>query len=200
MIIIDTLHFCDLEEFVCNAYDKYGEVSEFDDLGSVEIIAKWDEAYQIVKELIYDFDFDIASICDFAYPDADGYNDEYSIIMDDKGIWVMPIKIEKRYLYNKSNVTYLLDNCNSKVIHYIGSDEVYEVHIGCDECECRDDISDYPYSSTYYNVNGKEVDKEEYNKAVEKFHDKYMDNVANMLLDYSEFMDELNEWKKLFEL
>lgn len=200
MIIIDILRFNNLDEFVCEVYEKYGEISECDDLGSVEVIAKWDGAHQIVKGLITNFDLDIALISEFESPEVEGYDCEYSIIIDDRGIWVEHEKNEKGYSYSKADVTYLLDNCNSKIIPYIRSNKVYEVYIGCEDDECLDNIHDYSYSSTYYNVNGKEVSKDEYEKFVERFHDKYMDNVANMLLDYSSFMDELNECKKLFEI
>ena len=31
-----------------------------------------------------------------------------------------------------------------------------------------------------------------------KNEEKYLDNIRDMLLSYCEFMDEMNEWKKLF--
>lgn len=52
-------------------------------------------------------------------------------------------------------------------------------------------------AATYY-VNGKQVGKATYDKAVSEIEDKYLDNMRNMLLGYCEFMDEINEWRKLF--
>ena len=35
----------------------------------------------------------------------------------------------------------------------------------------------------------------EFDKEYEKFEEKYMDNIRDMLLSYCEFMDEVNEWR-----
>ena len=53
-------------------------------------------------------------------------------------------------------------------------------------------------SSVTYHVNGEQVDKETYEKAIEDIEDAYLDNVRDMLLGYCEFMDEMNEFYKLF--
>ena len=53
-------------------------------------------------------------------------------------------------------------------------------------------------SSVTYHVNGEQVDKETYEKAIEDIEDTYLDNIRDMLLGYCEFMDEVNEWRKLF--
>lgn len=53
-------------------------------------------------------------------------------------------------------------------------------------------------SKSVYKVNGKECDKETYEKALEKFTDKYMGNVQDMLLNYFEFFDEMRNWARLF--
>ena len=50
-------------------------------------------------------------------------------------------------------------------------------------------------SKESYFINGKSVDKSEFDKEYEKFEEKYMDNIRDMLLSYCEFMDEVNEWK-----
>lgn len=49
-----------------------------------------------------------------------------------------------------------------------------------------------------YKINGKEVSKEEFDKKYEEFEEMYIDNIRDMLLSYCEFMDEVNEWKRLF--
>lgn len=53
-----------------------------------------------------------------------------------------------------------------------------------------------PTSTATYRVNGKEVDKDTYDKAVSKIEDMYLDNMRNMLLNYAEWMDEMNEFRK----
>ena len=49
-----------------------------------------------------------------------------------------------------------------------------------------------------YKINNKEVSKEEFDKKYEEFEEMYLDNIRDMLLGYCEFMDEVNEWKRLF--
>ena len=53
-------------------------------------------------------------------------------------------------------------------------------------------------SSITYRVNGEQVDKETYEKAIADIEDAYLDNVRDMLLGYCEFMDEVNEWRSRF--
>ena len=53
-------------------------------------------------------------------------------------------------------------------------------------------------SKSVYKVNGKECSKEEFDKKYEEFEEMYLDNIIDMLLNYCEFMDEVNEWKRLF--
>lgn len=52
-------------------------------------------------------------------------------------------------------------------------------------------------STTTYRVNGKEVDKETYEKALNELDEKYLDNVQDMLLNYFDFVSEMNEWRRL---
>ena len=52
-------------------------------------------------------------------------------------------------------------------------------------------------SSVTYRVNGEQVDKETYEKAIEDIEDAYLDNVRDMLLGYCEVMDRVNEFYKL---
>lgn len=66
----------------------------------------------------------------------------------------------------------------------------------CEGCKSEDEELDIPTAS--YTVNGKSVNKEEFDKKYEEFENKYLDNVRDMLLNYFEFMNEMNEWSKLF--
>ena len=93
---------------------------------------------------------------------------------------------------------------------------------GCDECGCEDCeegftingnpatkeefdnyVSQFKHdekptttsSKESYFINGKSVDKSEFDKEYEKFEEKYMDNIRDMLLSYCEFMDSVNDWR-----
>ena len=113
---------------------------------------------------------------------------------------------ENGYITDDSPVMYILDNCSSKVIPYCKGKTVYEVTVGkeeydCNECECacqKDEKPTTTSTKSTYKINNKEVTKEEFDKEFEKFEEKYLDNIRDMLLSYCEFMDEVNEWRRLF--
>ena len=46
-----------------------------------------------------------------------------------------------------------------------------------------------------YKINGKECSKEEFDKKYEEFEEMYLDNIRDMLLNYCEFMDSVNDWR-----
>ena len=225
---MERLEFNDYEEFACEVADKFDELNkeEFEDIA---VIAKPNEVKEIFKELVcigYD-------ICNITYEriDWDGYDDEYILSMNHDGIWLEKFKNENEYLKDESTITYILDNCSSKVIPYCKGKNVYEVTVGideddecgCDECddceECltingkpatKEEFDNYtsqfkhdekPTTTTTtttkesYFINGKSVDKSEFDKEYEKFEEKYMDNIRDMLLNYCEFMDSVNDWR-----
>ena len=71
---------------------------------------------------------------------------------------------------------------------------------GCDECECackKDDKHTTTTSSakSTYKINNKEVSKEEFDKKYEEFEEMYLDNIRDMLLNYCNFMDKVNDWR-----
>ena len=69
----------------------------------------------------------------------------------------------------------------------------------CDECECACKKDEKPTTSTpksaTYKINNKEVSKEEFDKKYEEFEKMYLDNIRDMLFNYCEFMDEVNDWR-----
>ena len=86
----------------------------------------------------------------------------------------------------------------------------------CDECEkcltingkpaTKEEFDKYvsqfkhdekPTTTTTYRVNGKEVDKDTYEKALNELDEKYLDNVQDMLLSYLDFVDEMNHLRRL---
>lgn len=193
------LYFDDFEDLACDIADKFDELNKekFEDIA---VIAKPDEVKEIFKELIcigYD-------ICNITYEriDWDGYDDEYILSMNHEGIWLEKFKRDGKYYEDESTVMYILDNCSSKVIPYCKGKVVYEVTVGeddydCDECECACQKDEKPTttSKSEYFINGKSVDKSEFDKKYEEFEEMYLDNIRDMLLNYCEFMDSVNEWR-----
>ena len=50
-------------------------------------------------------------------------------------------------------------------------------------------------SKESYFINGKSVDKSEFDKKYEEFEEMYMDNISNIMLDYCNLMDNVNDWR-----
>lgn len=109
--------------------------------------------------------------------------------------------------------------CQGKTIYEV---TVGEDDSDCDECDDSDDdgltINGKPatkeefdaYVSQFkngekptttssaksvYKVNGKECSKEEFDKKYEEFEEMYLGNIRDMLLNYCNFMDEVNDWR-----
>ena len=215
------LYFDDFEDFSCVIADTY-DALDYDE-EDVAIIAKYEEARQIVKELAcIGYDLHSIDIDD----EFDGYNAEYIITLYDNEIFCEPMLRENGYITDDSPVMYILDNCSSKVIPYCKGKTVYEVSVGkdddecdeCDDCEEGFTVNGKPVSKeefdnyvsqfrhdekptttssakSTYKINGKECSKEEFDKKYEEFEEMYLDNIRDMLLSYCEFMDEVNDWR-----
>lgn len=199
---MQNVYFEDYEDLACDIADKYDSLNSNEEYKDVAVIAKYEEARQIIKELMC-IGYDLHSIVmhDVEY---DGYEAEYIISLYDDELWVEPMMRESGYITDDSPIMYVLDNCSSKVIPYCKGKVVFEVTVGeeecdCDECQCACKEETKPITSTNQNfyVNGKPVTKEEFDKKYEEFENKYLDNVRDMLLNYCEFMDEMNEWSKI---
>ena len=145
------------------------------------------------------------------------YDAEYIISIYDDEIWCEQMLRENGYITDDSPVMYILDNCSSKVIPHCKGKTVYEVTVGDDDSEddgytingkhaTKEEFDDYvsqfkhdekPTTSSKesYFINGKSVDKSEFDKKYEEFEEMYMNNIRDMLLNYCEFMDSVNEWR-----
>ena len=215
------LYFDNFEDFSCVIADKFDRLYK-ENFEDIAVIAKPDEAKEIFKELVC-MGYDICNIT-YEHIDWDGYDDEYILSMNHDGIWLEKFKREDgKYLTDESTITYILDNCSSKVIPYCKGKNVYEVTVvgdddcNCDECEgytvngnpaTKEEFDKYvsqfkhdekptttSTSSTTYKVNGKEVSKDEFDTAMSEIEDKYLDNVRDMLLGYCDVMDRMNQWR-----
>ena len=213
---METLYFEDFLDFACAIADKFDELDK-EDFEDVAVIAKYDEVKEIFKELVC-MGYDICSIT-LDMPDKYGYNDEYILGLSNDGLWIEKFKRETGYFEDESTVIYVLDNCSSKVISYCIGETVYEVTVGEDDCEddgfeingnpvskaefdryvsqFKSDEKPVTTSTATYRVNGEKVSKEEYEKAFNELDEKYLDNVQDMLLSYLDFVDEMNQWKRL---
>ena len=195
------LYFNDFEDLACDIADTY-DTLDYDDEEDVVIIAKYEEARQIIKELLYlGYDIHSVEIHDDLW---ENYDAEYVISLYENEVWCEPMLRENGYIEEDAPFIYVLDNCSSKVIPYCKGKTVYEVTVGddvcdCDECECACKKDEKPTTTkSVYKINNKEVSKEEFDKKYEKFEEMYLDNIRDMMINYRTFLDEVNDWRKLF--
>ena len=168
---MENLYFDDFEEFACDVSDKYDLVKNSEEYDDVVVVAKYEEARQIVKELAcIGYDLHSIDIDD----EVDGYNAEYIITLYDNEIFCDKMLMEHGYISDDSPVMYILDNCSSKVIPYCKGAIIFEVSVGDDECEDTEES---------YSINGKPTTKEEFDAYVEKI--KKNDSKCDKCVEYS---------------
>ena len=97
-------------------------------------------------------------------------------------------------------LNYVYDKFTNKEVEDISVDTFSVLVFGFEEDEVEDEDTHITTTSTdgNYFVNGEKVTKEVFDKKLEELDNKYIDNVRDMLLNYCELMDEMNEWRKLF--
>ena len=197
--IVDILTFDEIEDIVDIFIDKVYHTDK-----TVALITDKELVEYAMDELLND-DCIFVKRVDLELEDEDT---EYMISVDDDGYMVVqPVEYyDDKYFKGIEYAFVDMDGCISQVtidalldmnvpVVLFGYDE-YE-----DECDCACQKEDKPTTTSTkstYKINNKEVTKEEFDKEFEKFEEKYLDNIRDMLLSYCEFMDEMNEWKRLF--
>lgn len=140
------IYFNHTEDFALAVSNKLDELIDIDGFNDIAIIAKYEEARQIIRELLC-IGYDIHSI-DIHDIELYGYDSEFIISLTNVGdgyeVWCEPMKRESGYISDESTVTYILDNCSSVCIPYCKANIVYEVGIGDDDHEdCESDKCTY---------------------------------------------------------
>ena len=94
----------------------------------VGVYGKYDFIKHVLENLIIN-GCSIANeieLCDY---DVDHYNKEFVLYLSNDGINVEKIWRNGRYLFSGSDVALIHDECNSKLLKYIDSNNVFEVAI-----------------------------------------------------------------------
>lgn len=202
-----------------------------DDYPVISVYGKYDVIKDILEDLIMS-GVSIANEIELQDYDVSYYDKEFAIYLTTNGVNVeKTYDVESdTYLSGSADISFIHEDCNSKLIKYVDSKTIYEFgydeedECDCDECDECDDceegftvngrpvskeefdkyVSQFRHdekptttSKKSYFINGKSVDKSEFDKKYEEFEEMYLDNIRDMLLNYCEFMDEVNEWKKL---
>lgn len=134
---MQNIYFEGYSDLACDIADKFNMVE--DDFGDIAIIAKYEEAKEIIAELVC-IGYSLESI-EIDRPEWRNYYDEYLISLNFDGIWCQPMKVDGKYITDDSTITYILDKCSSTVIPHCKGNVVFEVGIideecDCDECQC----------------------------------------------------------------
>ena len=130
-----------MEDFV----DYVIEEAESYEDAFVTVIAKFDEAKEILKNIITceDVNFDFLEI---ESPIMDNYYDEFvvSLWMNDGVLEIGCEKLkddEGRYTNPCGDIVFLFSNCSSKIIPLCEGSDLYFVDID-DECECDEECDE----------------------------------------------------------
>lgn len=138
MIKINTVVVKDIYELADMVNSMYHNVTSYDGLNNVVVVAKYYEAKTLIENLISERGYEIGNITDLSDVVANGYSDEYIVTLFVNEINCEPAKVNNRYKDIYADAIYILENCNSKVMSNIhGEENVFEVYI--DENDCEDD-------------------------------------------------------------
>ena len=198
------INFEYIEEFVDYVIDEV----ENDEDNFVTVIAKFDEAKEILKNAMTYDDVNFESL-QIESPIMDNYCDEFvlSFWMNDGVLEIGCEKLKNEegdYTNPCGDVIFLFDDCSSKIIPLCEGSMLYFVSIedecGCDEdcdCECpcdchKEEKEIAPTEKSHYSINGKPVNKAEFDKKYTELQKKYEKNMRSILDDYCDFMDEFN--------
>ena len=183
--------------------------------------------YKLAKslvEILISMGNSIGAILELEDYEMSHYDKEYCIYLTEDGITCEKTFNDGSYYNGGGDISYVHEDCNSKLLSHIDSKAIYEFGIDeDDECECDDceeeftvngrpvskeEFDDYvsqfrhdekptttSSAKSTYKINNKEVSKEEFDKKYEEFEEMYLDNIRDMLLNYCAFMDEMNEWR-----
>ena len=140
--------------------------------------------------------------------ELDSEDAEYMITVDNDGYMVVqPVEYYDDKYFNDIEYAFVdmdgcvdqmtIDNLLDRDVPVVLFGYEYECECDCDECECacKKDEKPTTASKESYFINGKSVDKSEFDKKYEEFKEMYLDNIRDMLFNYCEFMDEVNDWR-----
>ena len=165
--------------------------------------------YDVIKDILEDLiasGVSIANEIELQDYDVAYYDKEFVLYLTVNGINVEKIWHDDTYYYGSADISFIHEDCNSKLLSYVDSKTIYEFGYDgddeccCDECECACKKDEKPTTTSTatkstYKINNKEVSKEEFDKKYEEFEEMYLDNIRDMLLNYCTFMDEMNDWR-----
>ena len=200
-----------------------------DDYPVISVYGKYDVIKDILEDLIAS-GVTIANEIELQDYDVAHYDKEFVLYLTVNGINVEKTWNDGTYYYGSADISFIHEDCNSKLIKYVDSKTIYEFgydededECDCDECDDSEDdgytvngnpatkeefdkyVSQFKHdekpattssAKSTYKINNKEVSKEEFDKKYEEFEEMYLDNIRDMMLNYCEFMDSVNDLRR----
>ena len=197
--IVDILTFDEIEDIVDIFIDKVCHTDK-----TVALITN-KELVEYVMDVLLEDSYITVKRVDL---ELDSECAEYMISVDDDGYMVVqPVEYYDDKYFNGIEYAFVdMDGCVEQItIDNLLDRDVeivlfgYDDECSCDECECTCKKDEKPTTASSakstYKINNKEVSKEEFDKKYEEFEEMYLDNIRDMLLNYCEFMDSVNDWR-----
>ena len=209
MITIDTIIINDIYELADMVNSMYHNVTSYDGLNNVVVVAKYYEAKTLIENLISERGYEIGNITDLSDVAANGYSDEYIVTLFVNEINCEPAKVNNKYKDIYAEAVYVFEDCNSKVLSYIHGENVFEVDIDEDDCEddcdCEKDCENCCCfeGNGIYEINGKRVSKKELSKYLEKNIEemsKWTETASSILSEYETIYNSINRIYELDDL
>ena len=140
-----------------------------DDYPVISVYGKYDVIKDILEDLIMS-GVSIANEIELQDYDVSYYDKEFALYLTKNGVNVEKVWNDGTYYYGSADISFIHEDCNSKLIKYVDSNTIYEFgYDEDDECDC-DDFDDCEEGFT---INGRPVNKEEFDKYVSQFkHDE----------------------------
>ncbi|MCF0231069.1 MAG: hypothetical protein HUJ63_02095 [Enterococcus sp.] len=162
-----------VEDFCDEMLKSYYNVLAVNKDTYVEIIARYDNAKNIIRCLIAD-GLNLAGL-EIDKPENNGYDAEYIIEIFGDELFCQPAKYNDKYLDIDGDITYIVEYCSSKILKSISSMVVYDVVINSkdeydeSELECCGDCDACP--------NNTQKTEPKNNIDEKKFFDLYVEKV-----------------------
>lgn len=200
-------------------YTLVGKMDDESEYGSVAVYGKSEFIWDMFEIFAYEYDAKIGALDIDRYYFDDCYGAEYCLrIFDDEMMIVEPARMDSGELHYIDDIAFIYqEDCEQDMIDEALDDKAVVILFGFEDDEDEDDCDGCcefcnrfedkhgvkavdkeekkPETATTisYKINGREVDKETYIKAVEKMDEEFIDVFYDALIAKCEIMDKFND-------
>ena len=175
-----------------------------DDYPVISVYGKYDVIKELLEDLIAS-GVSIANEIELQDYDVAHYDKEFVLYLTVNGINVEKTWNDGTYYCGSADISFIHEDCNSKLIKYVDSKTIYEFGYDEDEDECDCDECD-DSEDDGYTVNGNPATKEEFDKYVSQFkHDEKPTTTSKesyfingKSVDKSEFDKKYEEFEEMY--